>query len=76
MSDIQSPTPSLQEARFRQKRIGNALSQVYAGRTSEEPPEDLLDLLAQEHRAQRATFNSSRVAVRSTMQHSRRSSSH
>jgi hypothetical protein len=38
---------SLQDARLRQKRIGKALSQVYAAMVSEEPPQAFLDLLAQ-----------------------------
>jgi hypothetical protein len=46
MSDIPGPTHSLQEARFRQRRIGKALGQVYAGLTNEGAPEDFLDLLA------------------------------
>lgn len=53
MSEIPSPTHSLQEARFRQKRIGRALGELYAGVTSEQPSEDLLCLLAQADRAQK-----------------------
>lgn len=74
MSDIQSPTHSLQEARFRQKRIGKALSQMYADMGSEEPPEDFLDLLKQADRGQMASHTASQPFP-STMQHSRPSSS-
>jgi hypothetical protein len=44
---------SLQDARLRQKRIGKALSQVYAAMVSEEPPQAFLELLAQADRVQR-----------------------
>lgn len=74
MSDIPSPTHSLQEARFRQKSIGRALSQAYAGVTSEAPPEDFLDLLATGDRGQLAS-STPRLAFPSTMQLSRPSSS-
>lgn len=52
MSYTPGPTHSLQEARLRQKRIGKALSQVYAAMVSEEPPQDFLELLAQAERVQ------------------------
>lgn len=52
MSYTPGPTHSLQEARLRQKRIGKALSQVYAAIVSEEPPQDFLELLAQAERVQ------------------------
>ena len=50
MSYTPGPIHSPQEARLRQKRIGKALSQVYAAMVSEEPPQALLELLAQADR--------------------------
>jgi hypothetical protein len=53
MSYTPGPVHSLQDARLRQKRIGKALSQVYAAMVSEEPPQAFLELLAQADRVQR-----------------------
>ncbi len=50
MSYTPGPIHSPQEARLRQKRIGKALSQVYAAMVSEEPPQAFLELLAQADR--------------------------
>ena len=53
MSYTPGPVHSPQEARLRQKRIGKALSQVYAAMVSEEPPQAFLELLEQADRVQR-----------------------
>jgi hypothetical protein len=64
MSDNPCPTPSLQEARFRQRCIGKAMSQLYAGLTSEELPEDLLSLLAAADLMLQARSRQSQMALR------------
>lgn len=68
MSYTPGPTPSLQEARFRQRRIGKAMSQLYARLTSEEPPEELVSLLAQADLRQQTRPRPSQMALRQTRQ--------
>ncbi len=64
MSYTPGPTPSLQEARFRQRCIGKAMSQLSARLTSEEPPEELLSLLALADVRQQARQGPSQMALR------------
>jgi hypothetical protein len=68
MSDNPGPTPSLQDARFRHRRIGKAMSQLYAGLTSEELQEDLLSLLAEADLMLQARSMPSQSALRQMTQ--------
>lgn len=74
MSPTPKPAHSLKEARFRQRRIGQALGLAYAEFVSEATPEDFLDLLAQADLIQPESWRPD-LPSPSTMQHSRRNSS-
>jgi len=64
MSYTPGLAPTLQEARFRQKRIGTAMGQLYAGLTGEDPPGELLDLPAQADLMQQGRSRPGRMALR------------